>query len=132
MALAACRESSAKQLREANLQAAVLHLAIACRLYLRELAHYLQVPMPERIYTPQDLVEMSGQGAGTEEIAAKPAVISLLAAEQSLLNPLVGSPQVIVGSGTVEPESLDLMGVDSWRGELIELIERQRQSFLEY
>lgn len=132
MALEACRHSSATQLREANLQAAVLHLAIACRLYLREVAHSLQVPMPERIYTPQDLVDMSGGGIGTEELVSRSFIASLFATEQSLLNPSVGAPQVIAGAGSAGMESLELEGIESWQTELVELIERQRQSFLEY
>ena len=109
-----------------------MSLAISMRLYFRELGHNLSYPMPERLFTLEDLISDVSGGVGVEELSAQESVVSILAAEKAILNPSVGAGQMIGSSAVFSPSDLDRRLLLGWLSSVEELIERQRQSFLEY
>lgn len=127
-----------RQEEEALLQGALVHLAIACRLYLRELGHSLSVQNPERIFQVLDLLDAAPVGAGVEELKAQGWVAPLFAAEREILNPTVhgsaGSPgpHIIAADTAVGASEVTIERVKLFMNELSQLVERQRLTFEEY
>ncbi|WP_439134164.1 hypothetical protein [Pseudomaricurvus sp.] len=124
-----------RQEEEALLQGALIHLAVACRLYLRELGHNLAVKSPERIFQVWDLVDACPEGAGVEELKSQEWIAPLFMAERHVLNPSVSasSPQLIaMDASAAQTEELSLERVKRYLTALSGLVERQRQSFEEY
>ena len=109
-----------------------MHLAIALRLYVRELGHYRGVAMPERLYSVQDLNAETSGGVCVDELAEKEFIASIEAAEKNVVNPQVGHGLLIAGANSLQASDLDRKVLQSWLSSLQELVERQRQSFLEY
>ncbi len=121
------------QQQQALIEAALLHLAVALRLYVREVGHYRDLPMPDRLYSVDDLLTETAGGVAVDELAAREFVASIEAAEKSVLNPAVGGVKMIAASiNSVTVTDLDLAQVKHWLQDFETLAERQRQSFLEY
>lgn len=134
-----------RQGQEALMQGAVVHLATACRLYLREIAYALNVVQAEAIFTPADLVNAAPKGLGVAEIATQDWITELLAAERGILNPPlvphrdkvgrdeVSSPQIIAVDSVAQPLG-EVTGeiLHRWCKAFEALSERQRESFVEY
>lgn len=76
-----------RQAREALVQGAALHLAVAARLYLKELATYLQHPEAARIDDPQQLDSLPIAAGVAAELRSQTWIRQLLDAERLLLNP---------------------------------------------
>ncbi|MAZ89770.1 MAG: hypothetical protein CL693_19210 [Cellvibrionaceae bacterium] len=127
-----CQTATQSQEQQALLESCVVSLAISMRLYFRELGHNLSYPMPERLFTLEDLISDVSGGVGVEELSAQESVVSILAAEKAILNPSVGAGQMIGSSAVFSPSDLDRRLLLGWLSSVEELIERQRQSFLEY
>lgn len=131
-------ERVGRQEEEALLQGALVHLAIACRLYLRELAYNLSVTTPERIFQVLDLVDAAPAGAGVEELRGQEWIASLFAAEREILNPTVQGPSVSTGPHIIAADravgtsEVTIERVKQFLNELSQLVERQRLSFEEY
>jgi len=121
------------QQQKALIEAALLHLAVALRLYVREVGHYRDLPMPDRLYNVDDLLTQTAGGVAVDELAEREFVASIEAAEKSVLNPAVGGVKMIAASiNSVTVTDLDLAQVKHWLQDFETLAERQRQSFLEY
>ena len=129
------------QAYEALLQSAVVHLAVALRLYLREVAHQLSVKNPERIFQLDDLIEQTSEAAGVEELQEQPWLPILVAAERKVLNPelalgpttpLLSSQRIAVNAAANSTTTLTADEVQSLLAAFIELVERQRLGFAEY
>lgn len=127
-----CQSSTQAQEQQALIESCVVNLAITLRLYFRELAHNLGFPMPERLFTVEDLMADINTGVGVEELSTQSFIGNILAAEKSVLNPSVGIGQMIGSSAAFSPSDLDRRLLLGWLASVDELIERQRQSFLEY
>jgi len=121
------------QQQKALIEAALVHLAVALRLYVREVGHYRDLPMPDRLYNVDDLLTQTAGGVAVDELAEREFVASIEAAEKSVLNPAVGGVKMIAASiNSVTVTDLDLAQVKHWLQDFETLAERQRQSFLEY
>jgi len=121
------------QQQKALIEAALVHLAVALRLYVREVGHYRDLPMPDRLYNVDDLLTQTAGGVAVDELAEREFVASIEAAEKSVLNPAVGGVKMIAASiNSVTVTDLDLAKVKHWLQDFETLAERQRQSFLEY
>jgi len=133
-----------RQRSEALIQGALLHVGIAYRLYLRELAHRYGLPKPDVIIELEGLRQSLLQGGnvapeviemerleGVEAWAA-----SMLAAEQGALNPSVAEVSVqragLIAVSSVVPSVLTAELVSHWCQCLSELSERQRSSGAEF
>ncbi len=127
-----CQSSTQTQEQQALLESCLLNLAIALRLYFRELGHNLGFPMPERLFTVEDLMAGIREGMGVEELSSQEFIGRILAAEKALLNPSVGAGQMIGAAEVFSASQLDRQLLQQWSLSVEELIERQRQSFLEY
>lgn len=124
-----------RQGEEALLQGALVHVAVACRLYLREVGYALSVKNPERIFQVQDLVDVVPNGAGVEELRGQAWVTSLFAAERDVLNPpLATSALQLIAADTAVTQGVELTleRLRYFLTALSELVDRQRQSFEEY
>ena len=127
------------QAQRALLESSVVALAVAVRLYLRELAHLLGERDPERIYTLADFTSQNLNNGLLQELAQSDWLSRVLRMESRLLNPqLAGSalPGLIAVSetssitDTYDEPSVELVG--RWLSCLREQAERQRASQLEY
>jgi len=127
-----CQTATQSQEQQALLESCVVSLAVSIRLYFRELGHNLGCPMPERLFTVEDLVADVGDGVGVLELSAQEFIANILAAEKAILNPSMGAGQMIGASAVFNPSDLDRRLLLGWLSSVEELIERQRQSFLEY
>ncbi len=127
-----CRSATQAQEQQALVESCLLNLAVALRLYFRELGHNLGFPMPERLFTVEDLMADISDGVGVEELSSQEFIGTILAAEKAVLNPSVGAGQMIGASAVFSPSDLDRPLLQGWLLSVEELIERQRQSFLEY
>lgn len=119
----------------AIVQGACIHLAIAYRLYLRELGARLNVPSLDQVYSLADLERASsGSDHGLAELRAQVWLDTLLEVERDLLNPRVdaSAPQLIAVDSPRAVGALTLEVAELWFNRLEGLVERQRQSFLEY
>ncbi len=132
MLLDLCAATSGGQSRQALVESALLHLAVALRLYIRELGHNRAVTLPERLYRVEDLKLETDGGVCVDELAEKAFVAAIESAERYVLSPAVGAVQLINSSSRDETSDLDCQVVQRWLSSLQELVERQRQSFLEY
>lgn len=124
-----------RQLKEALLQGAVVHLAAAARLYLREVGHYLSVKSPERIFHVRDLADLVADVTVVEELQAQDWLPSVFAAERDVLNPPVESaagPQLIAMSTARNAGELTPERVEELLATLTRLAEQQRMLFDEY
>ena len=130
-----------RQCREALIQAAVVHLSVAVRLYLRELAGVAGVVNVERIGSLEECqhqIQSIGQvSMAVEELARQEWLESLLRAEQGVLNPRLtedsslNSGLIPVGVPVIDvPPDAEM--ATRWQTLLDELIDRQRQSQVEY
>lgn len=133
LTLELCRSDTPAQQQQALVEAALLHLAVALRLYVRELGHYRDLPMPERLYGVDDLLAQTAGGVAVDELAERDFVASIEAAEKRVLNPQVAGVKMIAASSkSVTVTDLAPAQVKCWLEAFEELAERQRQSFLEY
>lgn len=127
-----CKSAAESQVLQAAVEAALIHLAVALRLYIRELGHYRGVSVPERLYSVQDLNTETDGGVCVDELAEKEFISSIESAEKNVLNPAVGNGLLIGSANSLQASDLDRKVLQSWLSSLQELVERQRQSFLEY
>ncbi len=132
MMLDLCKTTTESQSLQALVEGALLHLAVGVRLYVRELGHYRGIPMPERLYCVEDLQAETGGGVCVDELAEKEFVAMIESAEKNVLSPAVGLGQLIGSSRNIQSSDLDRKVLQGWLASLQELVERQRQSFLEY
>ncbi|MGH1373745.1 MAG: hypothetical protein ACRBBW_17015 [Cellvibrionaceae bacterium] len=132
MTLELCQNATESQSLQAMVEAALVHLAVGLRLYIRELAHYRGVPLPERLYRLEDLCAATDGGICVDELAEKEFVAAIESAEKNVLSPAVGSAVLIGSAGNIQASDLDRKLLQSWLSSMQELVERQRQSFLEY
>ena len=131
------RNGLERQAREALLQGAVLHLAIAYRQFLRELASYFQYSNPEQIHDLGQLESVSLAAGVVSELRALGWLSDLIAADSQLLAPLPpakGVEKALIasdlrrenGNNTLSPSQ-----VQAWCNSLTGLIDRQRAAFEE-
>lgn len=126
---------SDRQMKEALMQGALVHLAAAARLYLREVAHYLSIKSPERIFQVGDLQDLADDTTVVAELKEQDWLPSLFAAERDVLNPRVESaagPQLIAGSGANESVEVTPERMQGFLVALTRLVEQQRLLFAEY
>ena len=126
-----------RQLREALLQGATLHLAIAARLYLRELATYLQYPNAESIADSQQLKNIPLGAGVASELESERWLGELFSVEQCLLDPdmrvkratrgVIASDSAPAGADIIESPTR----IKEWWRALNRLAERQRAMFEE-
>ncbi|MYM62123.1 DUF6586 family protein [Pseudomaricurvus sp. HS19] len=127
------------QAQRALLESSALALAIAARLYLRELGHLLAEREPERIYNLADFTSSNQHNGLLQELAQSSWLSALLRMESKILSPQVatGVPAgLIAGSETSSItgayDDLTASLVGQWLAGLREHSERQRASQLEY
>lgn len=129
------QDATERQLREALLQGAAVHLAVAARLYLREVGHYLSVKTPERIFQVSDLADLAEDATVVEELQEQAWLPSLFAAEKDVLNPQlagVTGPQLIAMSSANATEELTAERLQSFLDALSRMAEQHRLLFAEY
>ncbi len=141
----------ARQEREALLQGALIHLAVACRLYLREIANRLALKQVDAIFSVPELLQALPAGESihesVSELQSQIWLSEIFAAERKLLNPLppIDTPASVVSSqasGLIavdsgpltnrEPEGLELRDLHRWFTEFEDLVERHRQVYQEF
>jgi hypothetical protein len=131
-----------KQQQEALLQGGAVHLAVAYRFYLRELAQGYSLPHPEGI-TDLGALLNHAQAAGqlwpeAEELTRLEAegwLADLLRAEADVLLPsLEAAPKTvnIIAASTLIAEPLTPQLLSEWLTHFADLVERQRMSGEEY
>ncbi len=129
-------ERGEQQTARALLESAVVSLAVAYRLYLRELAAELKVVEPDRIFTIEDFSDSLQQDSLLIEIRHLDWVRSLLHSEKSVLNPVLSQTVQLIPVGAMldaKPDgALNPSQVESWRLACEELVTRQRATRLEY
>ncbi len=127
------------QAQRALLESSVLALAIAARLYLRELGHLLAEREPERIYNLADFASYNQQNGILQELSHSAWLQAVLRTESKILSPQVvtGTPAALIAGGespsiTGAYDNLTVSLVEEWQSGLREHAERQRASQLEY
>lgn len=133
-----------RQHSDALLQAGLLHLLIAYRFYLRELAHQYRLPHPDQITTLEALLKPSQLAAQVvpelEELARLELsgewLALILDAEQEVLNPSMEAPVVqqssLIAVSRVTSVPLTEVSLDQWLQAFCELVERQRIASAEF